>query len=428
MSEPPTVAVVYDQGAVSCTEIASGLRDLGRLVFLLPASEHNTRLRQVLDQLGTCVPVGVDVTENVARLRPLAPAALLTFSERRLLLASELAAALDLPGHSPATAAVLTDKYLQRRRLKAAGVDTPAFHPLRVPADWADAVEAVGLPAVIKPTVGEGSRDTHLVRERQTGAALVERLLGRASASAAAGPTLLAEQFLTGRDSGRYGDYVSVESVCAGGAVAHLAVSGKFPVAGGFREVGQFWPAVLPPDEERAVLELTGRALHALDVRFGVTHTEVKLTPDGPRLIEVNGRLGGHVNELARRACGVDLVEVAGRVALGEAPPDHRLRPDRTYFQYNNPAPTQPARLLGVEGVQAVRRIAGITSYRPYLRPGDRLEGGSMTRPLDLVCGEATDQERMLAILDQVLDTLSFDFELDGSDVRLRARELHDRW
>ena len=44
--------------------------------------------------------------------------------------------------------------------------------------------------------------------------------------------------------------------------------------------------------------------IEALGVSTGCLHTEVKFTPDGPEIIEVNGRVGGGVPEMLERAAG----------------------------------------------------------------------------------------------------------------------------
>ena len=50
----------------------------------------------------------------------------------------------------------------------------------------------------------------------------------------------------------------------------------------------------------------------------GGSHTEVKLTPDGPRVIEVNGRLGGGIPEMLFQASGESIMRLSMRIALGE--------------------------------------------------------------------------------------------------------------
>ena len=53
---------------------------------------------------------------------------------------------------------------------------------------------------------------------------------------------------------------------------------------------------------------------------YGLTHTELKLTASGPRIIEINGRLTGHMNLTTRSTLGIDLVRLGGLLALGERP------------------------------------------------------------------------------------------------------------
>jgi hypothetical protein len=45
--------------------------------------------------------------------------------------------------------------------------------------------------------------------------------------------------------------------------------------------------------------------------------TEIKLTSEGLRVIEVNGRIGGGVPDMLRLASGVEIVKLAMRAALG---------------------------------------------------------------------------------------------------------------
>jgi biotin carboxylase len=405
----PLLAVPYDRGAVSAGDIAVGLRDLCRPVFLVRRTPHTDRARPVLEQLGPVLPLD-DLTAAVAALRALGPAGIVTYSELMLADTAALAAALGLPGHSTATARLLTDKVWQRRRLREAGVDDVRSTPVHV-ADWTAAVAAVGLPAVVKPVYGEGSRHTHAVPDAAAAAALLPGLL----AGAPAGRGMVLEELLVGGPRPPWGDYVSVESLCTPDGAAHLAVTGKYPLVPPFREPGQYWPAALGEDDRRRVLDLTTRALAALGVCHGLTHTEVKLTPDGPRLIEVNGRLGGHIGELAARACGVDLVRLAAEQALGRPvrPPELAVR--RVHYQAHTLAPTAPCTVVRVHGDREVRRLPGVSGHRAFVRAGERLPGGVMTHELDLTWGECDDHAAMFAVLATARAALRYDLRPDGA-------------
>ena len=68
-----------------------------------------------------------------------------------------------------------------------------------------------------------------------------------------------------------------------------------------------------------------GRAGFGLE--HGVLHIEGKCTTKGPRIVEVNARMGGaRIHQIVEAVWGVDLIAAHARAALG-LPPD--LRPSR---------------------------------------------------------------------------------------------------
>lgn len=407
----PRLAVVYDEGSVTAGEIAVGLSKLGTVAFAVVESEHTNEHLPLLRELGEVL------APDAAALRAFGPDAVLTFSERQLRATAELTAELGLPGHDPETARLVTDKAAQRRRLRESGVDAVLVHELTTPGDWRDA--AAWLPLVLKPARGEGSRDTVMVTDEPAGQRFVAGWFDRRP-----GECLLAEEFLRGRASAPFGDYVSVESAVAHGEVSTIAVTGKFPLIPPFRELGHLWPSHLGPAEEDAVVALASAAVRALGVRTGITHTEIKLTDAGPRIIEVNGRLGGLLNPLSTRAVGLDLVEVAGRLALGEQPKITPVRPDGVHFLYYNPAPPFPCRLDGIQGVRDLRALPGITAYQPFVRRGAELGGGVMTTRIDMICGRADNHDEMFAVLRKALETLVYTMSTPDGPVVASGLEL----
>lgn len=421
----PRIAVVYDQGAVSPWEIGVGLADLGEIVFLVPGSEHVDGVRPVLRGLGRVVPLRGDTSADSAELRALDPAAILTFSERMLRTTARLAAEVSLPFHDVELAKVLTNKVRQRQVLRDAGVDDLPSHPLRSPGDWPAALRAVGLPAIIKPVTGSASTRAFAITDAESGARVVEHAFaGMRPQGDADEPVFIVERRLLGRPSGPFGDFVSVESMCTPAGVTNLAITGKLPLLPPFRESGHMWPSVLSADETAAVFDLTARALRALGVRHGVSHTEVKLTPEGPRIIEVNGRLGGWINGLSNAACGVDMVRICGRLALGEdfRPPD--LRPDKVHFQYHCVAPIRPCRVEAVHGHREVLAIPDVDGCRSMCRVGDDLPGGVASREIFIVWGTTADHDTMVRAVARVMDTMSFTFRFADGVRTMTATDL----
>ncbi|TCO62831.1 ATP-grasp domain-containing protein [Actinocrispum wychmicini] len=419
-----TIAVVYDKGAAGPQEIFAGLRDLGELVFLTPDTAHTRAVRPLLAEFGTVVPIVEDPRLILEGLRTFSPDGIVTFSERMLPLTAHLASDLGLPGHSPEVVRLLTDKSAQRKRLAERHVDRTRSFPLDDPDQWREALTRVGLPAVIKPLRGEGSRSTHKVVSSNGLPDLVSELLDAERHAGVRRPVLVFEEFLEGRECAPYGDYVSVESLVSQGEISHCAVTGKTPLIRPFRETGQFWPACLPVAEQQAVLELAGAAIGALDLRTGIVHTEIKLTADGPRIIEVNGRLGGWISELCARTGHADLVAAAARLALGEDVRCDLFQSERTFFQYYNLAPAEGGRLDSVTGVRELRRVPGITKYRQLVSPGTVLPPGVTTHQLDVIIGCADRPEDMITAIDQALRVIQFQF---SSDRPISGAELRDK-
>lgn len=401
-----------------------GLAPLGDVTFVVPRSEYVTEQLPLLRELGDIddhtLTAGPETTGTARDTRY---DAILTFSERMLDSTAHLANSLGLPFHNPKTVRLLTSKSAQRQRLHEAGVDSVRCHEITNPDEWEEAVAHVGLPAVLKPVRGEGSRNTLLIEHEQDGRHAVAEYFRRAADDDGSQrpanrqtPPIQLEEYLRGRDETPFGDYVSVECAASGGEVVALAVTGKYPQLKPFREIGQFWPSHLRSDEQQQVAQLAKDAVDALGVRIGLTHTEIKLTETGPHIIEVNGRLGGFIHELGLYAAGIDLVTQAGRLALNPTVPASELLggplklKDGAFFIGMNPAPTVPCRLDAIRGIRDVRSAPGLLGYQVYERPGAQLPGGVMSTALDLFIGTAPDHRAMFPVIDDIRKTLTFTF------------------
>jgi hypothetical protein len=411
----PRLGVVYDQGAAGPAEIVRSLSEFTDVVLLIPDSEHTRRIASLLNALPCKVrpialhapSIGLPALDGIT-----------TFSQRCLLATAEVAEALRLPGHSAETATALTDKMRQRQVLQA--VDPVLSLSIQSVDELARAVEQVGLPAVIKPARGEGSAFTTRV-DTLTGAVRAAMLAWEA----APGRRLLLETFLGGYPPGPVGDYVSVEMASIAGMHHIIAVTGKFPLAMPFRERGNFWPAQLPESGRRDVESLATQAMAALGVTSGLAHIEIKLTPSGPRLIEVNGRLGGFIHLLASRASGLNLIALAGRIALALECAAPRADLDRVCYERTHLAPAFATQVLNVDGVKSVRQLPFVQAYRVLVPAGGQLVQDQSTQPLDLLSGNAVTHEEMLADIRQAQDLLTFTFaDQDGAPRAIRGEAI----
>lgn len=391
--------MVYDRGSAGMAEILASARKTCSVVFVCDgdgagAAEHAARARELADALDV---TGMSFTQRCAALSALGADGIVTFSERRLPATARLAEACGLPFHSPEVVTGLIDKRRQRELLRAAGVESTRCVTVRGAADMPAALAEVGLPAVVKPRSGAGSVDTCRVDTARRAAEVAAELMDGER-------EFVVEELLVGdpRAAGAgFGDYVSVESVVLDGVVRHVCVTGKLPLAEPFRETGMFQPAALPGPLTDRVLELTGDAIRALGIVRGVTHVEIKLTPDGPRLIEVNGRLGGYVGALLRRAAGFDLLRAALRAALSlptEVPELAFRAVEFVYFV--TPGADAGTTLARVDGLEEVAAMAGVWQVAVDARAGRRLHWRDGTEGhLGTVHGRVDDHDRLREIV-----------------------------
>jgi ATP-grasp domain len=372
----PLVAVGYGPRCVPAMQLAEAAAGVCDLLWLIDTSVPGMgEMSGLLTRFGAVVDLdGVSVEEAVKVLGDWEPVGLTTFLDAGMVDLACIAEGLELPFHSPETAAALTDKARQRQVLGDAGLNMPPcrlVHPDHSESGLAAVGAQVGWPAVLKPRSAQGSRYTFLIPD---GAEFQRRLdmLGPDR------PEMVLEGYLPddpARADSPYGGYVSVESVVADGAVSHLALTGRFPPAKNFRETGFFIPASLDAESRSAVLDLATRAIAALGVRAGCLHTEIKFTPDGPRIIEVNGRMGGGVAEMLERAAGVDLLELTLRVAMGEpVPVDSPVATSRIGYRFFLQPPTVSATVTAVEGIADFSDRADVDTVSLHQAPGAALD------------------------------------------------------
>jgi len=288
----PRVAVLHHADSFFPLTLADRVGDAFELVWVVDAPESgDARTLRLLRKLGPVVDVtGRDPDGAATLVADEGVDGIVSFCEGTIGAAAALAARLGLPFHTPGVAADVVDKLRQRERFRAAGIPQPDFWPAPAGAPPAE-VEAlagrVTYPAVVKPTGRSGSRG---VRRVDSPGELRDLLAGPDGATDHVVEEYLSDDAPPGR---RYASYVSVESVVSHGRVSHAAVTGRFPLAEPFRESGNFIPAIVEPCLESSVLTMAEDAVRSLGITDSVVHTEVKLTPDGPRLVEVNGRLAG---------------------------------------------------------------------------------------------------------------------------------------
>jgi argininosuccinate lyase len=312
------------------------------------------------------------------------------FLDSTLPVVARLAEEFGLPGCSPETLRALTDKVWARTRFAEHAVPGPGFRALdaatSAPADRSAAVAGLSHPLIVKPADSSAGRGVI----RVGGPEELDAAWEHAARFTKTG-RLLAEEEMTG-------DEISVETVTVGGRTVVLACTEKLTTRGtSFVELGQALPARLPGGLEAEVRSVAEAALKAVGYDHGIAHTEMILTADGPRIVEVNPRPAGDcIMDLIRLARGIDVYDLAADLALGaDADLDAVAATEFTG--------SAAIRFLAAEpGV--VRRVDGVPEASALLDPArERLV--LLTRPGDVVEAVTTNLHRLGYVITVGADT-----------------------
>lgn len=304
---------------------------------------------------------------------------ILYFNEFLMVPASKLAERLGVPFHSKETVQKAQSKYYQREALKKAGVGIPKYFLVKSEDDLEEAIQYIGFPAVLKPISGAGSYHVYNIENK-------EDLYKKYNSMILSYESLLIpnenklfllEEKLIGvlvHDDNRYGDYVSVESLVYKGEVNHICLSDKTPLVAPFRESGSMLPSVLPDSIQKKVNEEVTAAIHAVGIENGAVHTEVKFTSQGPKIIEVNARIGGYKPLMFQICSDFDMAKEAAKIALGEAPQtDIKFHGYSASFFFH--AELEELLMVeAIEGWEEARQVVGVHTLIQEKKEGDIID------------------------------------------------------
>ena len=253
------------------------------------------------------------------------PDGVLTFWENSAAVAARVAHALRLPGN-PVDAVDAARSKLRTRKLSARlGLPTPRAVRVNSLDELYAAAADLGFPAVVKPEFGAAQMGCIRVDDFSTLPSIYRLVRGAATAEMdgifRTGNDLLLEEYLDGVE-------FDVDLVMQDGECVFSSASQNWPTPEpSFQEQGKHCP---PDHNRRAVRRLITfsiDAAQAFGLHTGVLHIEAKATSRGPRIVEINARMGGgRVYEMVRAVWNVDLVEAQLRASLGLP---QRLQPSR---------------------------------------------------------------------------------------------------
>ena len=214
---------------------------------------------------------------------------------------------MGLVGNSYEASLKANNKILMRNAFAAANVPCPKYWCLTEQSPITDNLSP--LPLIVKPSDRSGSLGVVKV-ERE------EDLLPAIKAAQAYSfkHEAIVEQFIEGRE-------ISVEFISYQSIHYPLQITDKVTTeAPHFVEIAHHQPADLTKAQYEEIYDLTKRALTALGVTNGASHSEYRITKDGKiYVMEIGARMGGDFigSDLVQLSTGYDFLRGVIEVALG---------------------------------------------------------------------------------------------------------------
>lgn len=221
---------------------------------------------------------------------------------------------MGLVGNSYESAVRANNKYLMRESFSKADVPCPKYmvatpNTLNTPAVL-DGLREFQYPIIIKPSDRSGSLGVSKICTPAEYYPAINQAMKVSFKHEA-----MIEEFIDGRE-------ISVEFISYQGHHYPLQITDKVTTgAPHFVELEHHQPSSLSKEMYKTIYSITEKALDALGITNGASHSEYKITSSGRiAIMEIGARMGGDFigSDLVRLSTGYDFLKGVIEVALGE--------------------------------------------------------------------------------------------------------------
>jgi biotin carboxylase len=309
-----------------------------------------------------------------------------------------VAKSLGLPGLSTQAARTCTNKALMREALAWANVGCVSFGKASSAEEAKAVASSIGFPCIVKPVDSVGSRGVTKVDD----VSLLARSFETAARASSSGDVII-EEYVDGPE-------VSVEAVTWEGKTLIAAVTDK--ITSGpphFVELGHTQPSAF--SDEKVVSETVQGCVRALDVDWSATHTELRLTENGPRVMEVGARLGGDriTSDLVPFSTGIDLMEAVILISFGLAPQMTHKYEKGSAIRYLR---VPPGKITAISGIESACAVEGVTDVHMDMSVGDTVpELKSSLDRVGHVVARASDASQATRVAEEAIGKIEVEVE-----------------
>lgn len=279
----------------------------------------------------------------------------------------------------------LRSKYQVNEACKLAGLKTT---PQILTGNWNEASEFINnlsfgssegsdirtTRCVVKPFRGVASDGVYLCNTKEEARHHFEKLQGAHTYGGGINDKVLIQEYADGTE-------YALDTVSMDGELKVLAMwkYWKVPVNGA-PFVYQCTELVPNEDEmTNRIIQYSIDAIKASGLRWGPTHTEVKMTKDGPRLIEINCRWhSANFYEICRRCCGYDAISAtldayfdpSSFVKIPDKPPTTLIEKGKIVHLISS----KEGNLVDVNFIEEIREMKTVIHAEVFNEIGEHVE------------------------------------------------------
>lgn len=216
---------------------------------------------------------------------------------------------MGLVGNGVYSSLISTNKYLMRKKFEEYNI--PSAKYIKASELSHDFGVALKYPLIVKPTDRSGSRGIYKIYSENDLQFAIEKAKRQSFENDA-----IIEEYIEGEE-------YSVEYISYHGIHRFLALTKKYTTGDpNFIETGHVEPVNIEEKLLNNIKQIVEKALDSLEIRNGASHSEIKISEDSIRIIEIGGRMGGDCigSDLVKLSTGYDFVHMVIDVACGRKP------------------------------------------------------------------------------------------------------------
>lgn len=236
-------------------------------------------------------------------------------SEVANITVNYLARHLGLVCNSERCVLLSTNKHEMRKAF--AENNDPSPKSILVDADFDLQKIDINFPVLVKPTDRSGSRGITKVLKFEDLKQAVSFACNESFEKKA-----LVEEFVEGKE-------YSVEYISYQGKHTFLALTEKFTTGAQYIEFAHKEPGIVDKIVLKKIQNIISYALDSLEIKYGASHSEIKIDDEGNiKIIEIGSRMGGACigSDVVPLATGYDFMKMVIDIACGKSP-DFSIHP-----------------------------------------------------------------------------------------------------